>query len=140
MKVVCFSLALTVILATAPCRADESLAGGTVVTSSHGQPFCRDRGQLETLLRATISEARYPFGYFSSCVFVPDNARVEVIQDLSPRSRYLHVVRARAYTLLGAVDAYTYSVGLYSGVIGVRFPPPIPSFLPPFGYSDFSLN
>lgn len=126
MKVACVALAVAACLAAAPCSADEPLAGGTLATASHGQAFCTDRAQLQALLSATI--AHYPFGTFSSCLSVPDNARVEVIEDLSPGSRTMHVVRARAYLLFGAVDAYTYSVGLYPPIRGYAFPPPVATY------------
>ena len=126
MKVACFSLALTASLAAAaPCRADPALGGSVLVTSSHGQPFCADRGQLQALLRAGIAHAPHAYGAYAGCLYIPDNARVEVIQDLSPRSRYMHVVRARAYLLFGPVEAYTYSVGLYAPVNGIAVPPPV---------------
>lgn len=108
---VCFVLAA--LAAGGPCRADPSLVGVPLVTSSHGQPFCTDKAQLVGLLRAQVSEARFPIGAFNTCSYVPDNALVAVGADLSPRTRYMHVVRARASLLLGAVEGYTWSVGLY---------------------------
>jgi hypothetical protein len=108
--------------ATAPARADVPLAGARLVTSSHGQPFCKDRAELQALLRATIAKANFPFGSFPGCGIVPDNATVTVLEDLSPRSRSMHVVRARVDLLFGPLEAYTYSAGLYSEIIRPRGP------------------
>lgn len=121
MKTLCASLALTTLLFAAPCRAGEPLAGAALVTSSHGQPFCADRALLQALLRAQIAQAPFGLGAFPGCVYVPDNATVTVIEDLSPRSRSTHVVRAHLDGLLfGPTEGYTFSAGLYSDVIRPR--------------------
>ena len=129
MKVTCVSLIVAAsALASAPCRADPALAGAVLATSSHGQPFCTDQGDLQAYLRAAIAGEKPSSLYYRSCLTVPDNTKVEVIEDLSPRTRYMHVVRARVYFLTGATDAYTYSVGLYGYPVGIRIPPPLPYF------------
>ena len=117
-------------LTSLPCRADPSVAGATLVTSSHGQPFCTDPNELRAMLRANIAGVKTNFLTYRSCLIVPDNTKVEVIQDLSPRTRVMHVVRARVYFLTGPQDAFTYSVGLYGAIpgLGVRIPAPLPYF------------
>ena len=65
-------------------------------------------------MRATISEEPFPIGTFGDCAVIPDAASVTVLEDLSPRSRYMHVVRARINLLFGPKEGYTYSVGLYT--------------------------
>ena len=119
----CVALAATV--AVAPAHADEPLAGQPLQTLSRAQPFCTDKAQLHAKVLANLSHVTYPQGYFASCVMVPDNVRVEVIEDLAPTSRYMHIVRARAYLLFGPLDAYTYSVGLYAPIRGYEVPPPV---------------
>ena len=47
-----------VALTSMPCRADPSVAGATLVTSSHGQPFCTDPNELGAMLRASIAGVR----------------------------------------------------------------------------------
>lgn len=117
MRAIGISLSLALAglaLGTVPSRADPPLAGVPgIITTSHGQPFCTDKAQLLALLRAQISQANFPLGTFSSCSLVPDNFPVAVTQDLSPRSRMMHVVRARAALPFGAVEGYTFSVGIY---------------------------
>ena len=115
-------------LASLPCRADPSVAGATLVTSSHGQPFCTDQGELQAMLRASIAGTQANSFTYRSCLIVPDNTRVDVIQDLSPRTRAMHVVRARVYFLTGPRDAFTYTVGLYGRPLGIRIPAPLPYF------------
>ena len=102
------------LIAPAPGRADPAIAGERLFTASHGQPFCPTRGRLQELLRATIAEEPFPVGAFGDCAYIPDAATVTVLEDLSPRSRYMHVVRARINLLFGAKEGYTYSVGLYT--------------------------
>ena len=104
-------------LSAMPAEADQPLAGAALTTSSHGQPFCTDRAQLKALVSAQIAEARFPLNSFPSCGIVPDNATVSVIEDLEPRSPYMHVVKARVGLMFGTTEAYTYSVGLYSDVV-----------------------
>ncbi len=118
----CFALAA---FAAAPGHADEPLAGRPLQTLSRAQPFCTDKAQLRAKVLATVSHATYPPGYFASCVTVPDDVRVEVIEDLAPTSRYMHIVKARAYLLFGPLEAYTYSVGLYEPLRGYQVPPPV---------------
>lgn len=111
-----FGLALTgglVVTGGSTAVADPPIAGAVLVTASHGQPFCTDRGQLLALLHAQIAEAPYAPGAFPSCASVSDGAPVVVIEDLAPGTREMHVVRARAQTFFGPVDGYTWSVGLY---------------------------
>ncbi len=105
------------LVTTAPSRADPAIAGERLATSSHGQPFCPTRERLQELLRATVAEEPFPIGAFGDCAYIPDSATVTVLQDLSPRSRYMHVVRARINLLFGAREGYTYSVGLYSAKV-----------------------
>ena len=117
-------------LVALPCRADPSLAGAILVTASHGQPFCGDQGELQAMLRASIAGSSTSILTFPSCLVVPDNTKVEVIQDLSPRTRAMHVVRARVYFLTGPRDAFTYTAGLHAPIpgLGVRVPAPLPYF------------
>ena len=102
------------LIAAAPSRADPAIAGAKLYTASHGQPFCPTRERLQELLRATIAEEAFPIGTFGDCAVIPDTATVTVLEDLSPRSRYMHVVRARINLLFGPREGYTYSVGLYT--------------------------
>ena len=102
------------LLAPAPSRADPAIAGDRLYTASHGQPFCPTRERLQELLRATVAEESFPIGTFGDCAVIPDTATVIVLEDLSPRSRYMHVVRARINLTFGPREGYTYSVGLYT--------------------------
>lgn len=121
------AVGLAAVVAADPCFAgDEALAGRPLETLSRGQPFCTDRAQLRAKVRAGATHAILPPGFFASCVTVPDDVRVEVIEDLEPASPYMHVVKARAYLLFGPLDAYTYSVGLYHPPLrAIQFPPPV---------------
>ena len=113
------SIAVAVSLAAlaVPARADGDLAGARLATSSHGQPFCPTRARLQELLRATVTEQHFPTGTFADCAYVPDTATVTVLEDLTPRSRAMHLVRARVNLLFGPVEGYTYSVGLYDAKV-----------------------
>ena len=130
MKPICVLIAAATALATTPCwsdsGADPAIAGATLATSSHGQPFCTDENDLHAYLRASIAGEKPSSFSYRSCLTVPDNTKVEVIQDVTPGTRFMHVVRARVYFLTGATEAYTYSVGLYGAPLGIRFPPPLP--------------
>jgi len=114
MKVARAILASAALLAAAiPCRADPPLAGGFLVTTTGGQPFCTTRLQLQRYVLALIQHDRFPPGAFNGCVLAPFGARVAVLEDLTPRGSLMHVVRARASVPLQRVEGYTYSVGLY---------------------------
>ena len=130
MKAFGLSLLAAALLASAPCSADERLAGGSLFTASHGQPFCGVKSQLEALLQAQISHAPYGFGpeefpgLFPSCTYIDDNTVVAVLQDLAPGTRYNHVVRAHTNTIFGGLDGYTFSAGLspYQNVQSHKLP------------------
>ena len=120
-------LALAASALASPCLAgDPPLAGGRVIVDDFGQPFCTDIGQLRGLLRASVAHAPHPYAQFTGCTPVPYNSKVEVLEDLSPASRYMHVVRARVANIFGPVEGYTYSVGLYPPVLRGLPPPPLP--------------
>lgn len=105
--------AVLLCLAAAPARADEPLAGATLFSVSHGQPFCRTRAALQAFLDAQISHADIGLFSFPGCFYVEDNSLVAIGQDFRG-GRYMHMVRARAQLPLGSVEGYTFSAGLYS--------------------------
>ncbi len=105
---------VALLMAPAPSWADPAIAGDRLYTASHGQPFCPTRERLQELLRATVAEEPFAIGTFGDCAVIPDTATVIVLEDLSPRSRYMHVVRARINLTFGPREGYTYSVGLYT--------------------------
>jgi hypothetical protein len=126
MKMTIAFLALCASALASPCLAqDPPLAGGRLVVADLGQPFCTDLGQLRGVLRASVAHVAYPYAGYPSCMPVPNNTRVEVLEDLTPDSRYMHVVRARVANILGPRDGFTYSVGLYPPVL-LAPPPPLP--------------
>ena len=93
-------------------RADEPLAGASQFATSHGQPFCQTRAQLQALLDAQIAQADIGLFSFPGCSLVTDNSLVIIGQDFRG-GRYMHMVRARAtvFPFIGA-EGYTFSVGL----------------------------
>ena len=101
-------------LACAPgaAQADEPIAGAGLFATSHGQPLCATRAELQALLDAQVSEAPIGFFSFPGCRYVPDNSLVAIGQDFRG-GRYMHMVRARAtlFPFIG-VEGYTFSAGL----------------------------
>ena len=95
--------------------ADEPIAGANLFATSHGQPFCTTRGQLEALLDAQVAQAQIGIFSFPGCRYVEDNSLVIIGQDFRG-GRYMHMVRARAngglFALFGSVEGYTFSAGL----------------------------
>ncbi len=109
--------ALSGATAAGPARADGDIAGERLATASHGQPFCPTPARLQALLRATVTEQHFSINAFADCANIPDSATVTVLEDLTPRSRAMHLVRARVNLLFGPVEGYTYSVGLYDASV-----------------------
>ena len=102
-------------------RADEPLAGASLFATSHGQPFCQTRAQLQALLDAQIAEADIGLFSFPGCHLVTDNSLVIIGQDFRG-GRYMHMVRARANVFpFFNVEGYTFSVGL--GSLPIRSTP-----------------
>lgn len=109
---------VTAVLASAvalPCRADPPLAGQYLIASSAHQPFCSSPRELAAYTAATIDHDALPLAAFPGCVTVNRGTPIQVMQDLGPSGHAMHVVRARASLSFPfrAIDAYTYSAGLY---------------------------
>ena len=127
MKSTVALLTLAALGLATPCRAeDPPLSGSRVIIDNAGQPFCTDLNQLRGVLRASVAHAPYPYAGFASCMPVPTNVKTEVLEDLAPTNRYMHVVRVRLANLFGPVEGYTYSVGLYPPILRGLPPPPLP--------------
>ena len=117
MKAATVVLAAAAMLAASAVstRADAPLAGRALVALSPGQAFCSSPRELAAYTLAKIQHDGFPFGAFPGCVTVTQGTPVQVLEDLGPRGYKFHVVRARAAFSFPfrAIEAYTYSVGLY---------------------------
>ena len=76
-------------------RADEPLAGASEFATSHGQPFCQTRAQLQSLLDAQIAQADIGFFSFPGCRLVTDNSLVIIGQDFRGGPLHAHGARPR---------------------------------------------
>ena len=105
--------ALLLCLAAAPAPAAQPHAAATRLSVTHRPPDSPTRASLQAFLDAQISHADIGLFSFPGCFYVEDNSLVTIGQDYRG-GRYMHMVRAQARSIFGAVDGYTFSAGLYT--------------------------